>query len=256
MAKIISAPSVQMDRRRPLPNGLSVSVAGPECASDERPKVVSDERSVSDGAVAEQSVELEKLNRQLDALRQRARANEEALAELREQLEAERERARQSGYREGERQGREEAAQEQEKQIEALRALLQSLAKEQECLIRGAEDAAVEIGFAAAAKIMGQAEVDRSLVQAMVKQAMTLVLEREGLIIHLAPDDCRWMEKQLSTDPEGREWTDIEFKADEQIGLGGCVIESRLGSLDARLELQLAALKELLLDARARKRTG
>jgi len=257
MAKVIHAPSVQMGRRRPLPNGLSVSVGGPESAPDESPKLIDDEKiSPPAGAAAAQTEEVEALKRQLDALRQRGRANEEALTELREQLAEERERARQSGYREGARQGREEAAQEQAKEIEALRAMLQSLAKEQERLILGAEDAAVEIGFAAAAKIIGRAAVDHSLARAMVRQAMSLVLEREGLIIHLAPEDCRWMEQHLSTGAEGREWTNIEFKADEQIELGGCVIESRVGSLDARLELQLAALKELLLELRSRKRAG
>jgi flagellar biosynthesis/type III secretory pathway protein FliH len=64
------------------------------------------------------------------------------------------------------------------------------------------------------------------------------------------------MKQHLSTDAEGREWADVEFKANEHIGLGGCAIESRVGTLDARLELQLAALKEILLEARGRMRTG
>ena len=76
---------------------------------------------------------------------------------------------------------------------------------------------------------------------------------RTPLAVHVHPDDFEWM----SHTPPGRAvaW---EWVADPSIALGGVVLRSPQGSLDARLDTQMRALAEALLAQREerRKREG
>jgi len=46
----------------------------------------------------------------------------------------------------------------------------------------------------------------------------------------------------------------VSFEADKRVVLGGCFIDTREGTLDARLETQLAAFTQLLLTVRTQGR--
>lgn len=255
LAKVILAPSVKKGRGRALPVGLSSSQNVFDDVKTGEAEIVPGDPETTDPSVHAHfdPSYVERLTAEREAALERAKVAEQQLAELREQLDRERNNARELGCREGFEQGCEQALAEQSKEIEAIRTLLRSLSSEQVQLIGMVEDAAVEIGFAATVKLLGQASVDHSLVVAMVKQAMGQVSQREGLVIRLSPADCRRIEQFRARGENSGEWPEIEFRADEKVELGGCVIESRAGSLDARLELQMLELKRLLIVERAQK---
>lgn len=247
MAIVIHAPLVGTDRRRPLP------AESPE-SSRPAPGLVA--RVETDANATQEKLNqsiVERLTAEKNAEADRARLLEHELKDLREQLALEMKEARCLGYEEGLRLAKEQVLAEQAKGTEAIGDLLQSLAKEHLQLIDLAEAAAVEIGFAAAVKIMGQASVDHSLVVAMVKQATELVSAREGLVVHLSASDFRLIESLQIHKPEVNELFNLTFKINEQVGIGGCMIESRAGLLDARLELQIQELKRLLSEAGDKK---
>lgn len=255
MAKVICTPTVKCDSRRKLPMGAPPS---PVCESSGPQQNTAPGAQCRQGADAWKDAQPAALNPEClkserDAALERAKAAEAQLSKLREQLAEERQKARDAGYQEGYRQAGEKVAAEQAEKTEALKALLGSLSREQYKLIQLAEDAAVEIGFAAAAKIIGRMSVDRTLLAAMIEEAMKKVCEREGLVIHLAARDCRRMEVLKARCTNGDKWSGIEFKEDEQVEPGGCIIRSRVGFLDARLEYQVGELKRLLTAAQAER---
>lgn len=255
MAKVICSPTVNCDSWRKLPVG---ETSAPEKGSGQAPANTVSGTGGRPGGDARKSVQQaapnpEHLMAERDAAMQRAKAAEEQLSKLREQLASEQQKARDVGYQEGYRQATEKATAEQAEKIEALKALLESLSNEQISLIQMAEDAAVEIGFAAAAKIIGKTSIDEALLAAMIQEAMKKVCEREGLVVHLAAPDCRRMEALKAQCSNGNKWLRVEFKEDEQVGLGGCIIRSRVGFLDARLEYQVSELKRLLTAAHAER---
>jgi flagellar assembly protein FliH len=45
----------------------------------------------------------------------------------------------------------------------------------------------------------------------------------------------------------------VEIAADDRVELGGCLLETPSGTLDSRLEVQLANLRRTLLEARSRQ---
>lgn len=252
LAIVIHGSAVKKDGRR----SLLVGSSSPHC--DSAPILKLQEKTVSrDSTIKSEPGQdradhdhVERLAAEREAAQTLANSLEGQLTELRKQLENEQKAARERGYREGFQQASEQVIADQLKEAEAIRGVLQSLAKEQVRLLQQAEEAAIEIGFAAAVKILGRASVDRSLAAAMVKQALSQVTERDGLVIYLSPADFDGIEQFRPQEGKSGEWSEIQFKSDERVGLGGCVIESRVGTLDARLEWQMSELKRLLIEAR------
>jgi flagellar biosynthesis/type III secretory pathway protein FliH len=252
MAKVICSPTINAESRRKLPMGRIPELAQSQVIPGPSHDGVGVGSSQAPVAPGQEPVDCARLMSERDAALKRAALAEAQLAKIRQQLEGRHKEAWDIGYEKGFHQASEKAAGQFKETVELLKKLMASLSREQERLIRIAEDAAVEIGFAAAAKILGRVNIDDKLLAAMVKEAMSKVIEREGLIVHLCAEDFRRMEVlKVNSANNGNQWSNIEFKVDEQVVLGGCIIKSRAGSLEARLEYQLNTLKECLVEAHA-----
>jgi len=251
MGRVIHAPVVEKVCRRLLPVGLS-TLCGNGTETQEDEVIASGIENTDSQEPGIDKKYIEELIADRDAALAEVKHYEEQLAQRQEQLEDDRTSARKLGYEEGFNQASEKVLAEQAQEMASFRELMQSIVEEKGRLLRQAEDVAVEIGFAATLKIMGQAGADRSLVIAMVKCAMGQIARREKLLIRISPKDYRRLEKFRMQEKQGDEWvSEVEFKADESIELGGCIIENSAGALDARLELQVEELRKLLLDARS-----
>lgn len=158
-------------------------------------------------------------------------------------LEDLRRQAFEDGYRDGREQGEKEAKAGLAEDAARLQALLGSVRDALEQGIAGAEDAMVEIAYAAVCKVLGQAAASEEGVRAMVQEATRQVRAKEGLVVRLSAAD----HARLAASSEG---VKLEFAADERVAAGGCLIETSGGTLDARLEVQLRQLLDTLLRAR------
>jgi flagellar assembly protein FliH len=116
--------------------------------------------------------------------------------------------------------------------------------------IEQAEDAIVEIAFEAVSRLLGATAATREGVIALVREAMRSVRERESLTLHLAPADAAVIASVRGELQKSAQLRGLEIAADERVELGGCLIETAGGSLDARLETQLARLRDVLLAVR------
>jgi len=150
------------------------------------------------------------------------------------------------GYRDGYDKGAAEAKAEQARQTERqAQEFAQLLASAQQALagqIEGAEDAIVEIAFAAVCKLLGEGALSEAAARGLVREAMRGVLAKEGLVVRVSSAD----HALLAPSPEPR----VEVVADERVAFGGCIIETAGGTLDARLEIQLRQLLDTLTRAR------
>ena len=162
--------------------------------------------------------------------------------------EALRKQAFEDGYRDGYEAGAAEAKTERAaaaaRQAEEFERLIASAQQALAGQIEGAEDVLVEIAFAAVCKLLGDTAFTEEGARNLVRAAMREVRAKEGLVVRVAPADHR----QLSLRPgEGR----VELVADDRVALGGCIIETAGGTLDARLEVQLQQLVDTLTRARS-----
>ena len=172
------------------------------------------------------------------------------LAQLKEEVEAAREMARQRGLQEGRAEGLEESRQTFAKEIARLKTLTESIPKMFETQVHALEDVLVDIAFQAVCKVLGPAAITVDGIQAMVQQATSQTLAQEKMRVRLHPADLALLVKAdvlNNNSPHVK----AEWLADKRVELGGCMLETNGGELDARLETQIDKLRTVLLQARS-----
>ncbi|MEX2374713.1 MAG: FliH/SctL family protein [Dehalococcoidia bacterium] len=149
-----------------------------------------------------------------------------------------------SGYREG-------AAVARAALAEAL-ALVQQAAAEgaqiRNDLLRRSEREMVEMVIAAIGAVIGErSQTDRDLASQTVRHALARAGAQNVVRVRVHPSDADAVSASLgeaSNDP-----LPFEVLPDEAVGVGGCIVDTAHGRVDARLDVQLDAIARLLRDA-------
>ena len=152
------------------------------------------------------------------------------------------------GYAEGLAQGKSMAQKSLTEQHGQLAVLMEQVYAARQEVVDGAEDMIVDIVFQSICRILGESMDQRAVVTGMVQQVLKQFRQQEPLVVLLHPQDMALVEQSLSEmgiDPE-----QTQFRADASLKIGGCVVESMVGTLDARLDTQLSRLRDTLLQAR------
>lgn len=172
-------------------------------------------------------------------------------ADLRRRLEREREQVLQQARQDGVAEGREVGRAEWAERVDQLDALLAAAHDHFAAGVADHADLLVDLAFEAVVKIIGRAAPTREGVQGIVTEALKGLREREQLVIRLAPADVETIRSLRAEMTRLAGCKGLEIVADERVELGGCLIETSGGGLDARLETQVQRLRSLLLAARA-----
>lgn len=170
---------------------------------------------------------------------------------LSEELTQVHEQAKARGHEEGEAQGRAEASREAARLHASLQAIVAAAnnAFDQECAALGA--ACADIVAEVLTKIAGPALATPAAILGAVTVVLQRVKEDRELLVRVNATDLPILQEQqaqLAQLLAGRKFTLV---ADARVSLGGCIVESSLGSFDGRLEVQLRELYETLRAAKA-----
>lgn len=164
-------------------------------------------------------------------------------------LEAKRlkEQAYFKGFEKGEIEGLESARSRIESLLSSLKEALSGLQKVKEQILLDSEREAVELALAIARKIVCQeVATDRNVVLNVVKESLRKVVGHKKIKIRLCPDDLQFMNDAKSQIPGLTEdFEKIIFEADKSIMNGGCIIDTRFGDIDGRIDSQLQAVEEV-----------
>lgn len=180
----------------------------------------------------------------------------------------------QQGYQEGFEQGKQEARDAAEKlvrqemedahrdvqeRVALLDQLIDTLPSQIATRLRAVEDDMVALCHLIVCRILGERLVSAEGVASLVREAIDLVdgkasnhaLQKPVATIHLHSRDLEKLRgdaqaltllaQRLGTTP-----TAVPLVADDSVGIGGCVVHSHGGSLDARLATQMASLAGVL----------
>lgn len=182
---------------------------------------------------------------------------EQARQSVLEQFKAEGEKARELGRQRGLLEGRQSGVEESRKtfegELDRVRSIADKLQDAMTSNIKGMEDIAVSIAFEAVCKMLGETAVTREGVQALVRQAATHAANTEKVVVRLHPADLAALRDTGALDTSLASGVAASWVADDAITLGGCVLETDSGELDARLETQVDRLRATLLAARGTK---
>ena len=155
----------------------------------------------------------------------------------------------------GEKAGMEKGRGDVEPVIDRFIASLEEMALLKKKLYEGSEEDLADLVMAAVSKIIRkELELDPEIVAGVVKDALKNLAGKKDILIRVNPQDYFYLlehkEKLFAEDGDLRE---IRFEEDDSIGIGGCLIESGSGEVDARIEKQLERLEEALKNERAPK---
>jgi flagellar biosynthesis/type III secretory pathway protein FliH len=140
----------------------------------------------------------------------------------------------------------------QEKVDQAVAALKAALGEIEKIRTRDRERMEIEttrLALAIAKKIVRYETEHGNVIEKVVKAAMQQVADPRKLTVRLNPRDIEAVaalgdQLQNGGDADAQ----LALEGDETVGRGGCVIEARLGDVDARIDQQIKVIEELLDD--------
>lgn len=161
--------------------------------------------------------------------------------------------ARRQGHEEGLQAGLQAAAQEAERRLGAyavrLEALLQSASLATGRLEQAQEDLGIEFAYALACRVLGEGFVTRDAVRNQARFLARELGAQAPLTLRVHVQDLPLWRELIQQGP-WRASSAPQVVADTSVELGGCLAETRSGTLDARLETQLELLRHAVLTFR------
>lgn len=163
-----------------------------------------------------------------------------------DKLEEIEEAARKAGFAEGlargQQEGRDAAAKQHQAQLSQLQSTLSQLLIYRSTIRTEVEREVVDLAFAAARRILRrEATLDRSTAAGIIRSCMDEKSHAEITRVVVHPDDVEQV--RLSVGPN------IAVAGSEDVARGGALLETKSGTLDARIDSQLDELQMGLADA-------
>jgi len=151
---------------------------------------------------------------------------------------------KEKAYKDGIALGKQEAAQ---KLKEALDTINQAMDQRKK-IIKDSEAEILRIALKAAEQIIrSEVSLHRDVCLNIVSDAINRVSDREQIIIRVNREDAEYIKRykdRLSGIVDGVK--SLSILEDSQIEPGGCIIETNLGYVDARISTKLESLEEAL----------
>lgn len=175
---------------------------------------------------------------------------ESIIVQVRREYEAKISAAYQQGFKEAEKVLREKINDELKEQISRFEQLFKNFSDEVENLGKTIESMVISLAVEIARKIVKkEIERDDNFVINQVKDAIKRVIGVERIKLRINPEDEKLI-KELK--PEllqiADSTHDIIVEPDPSIERGGCIIESELGNVDARISTQFSLIENSLIE--------
>jgi flagellar assembly protein FliH len=176
---------------------------------------------------------------------------EEIRANAVAEADAIRERSRSQGHSEGHSAGYAEGLNKAAPMIDSFTSLVRKLSVARDEFYSNSENEMVELVMNVAEMALGnQIEKNPGLIRHVIKSAVLRLQAREEMIIRVNPMDLAEAEKaRPDITKEVEDIEKVSFKGDPLVSRGGCILDTNMGSIDARVETQLGAMRESLLAA-------
>lgn len=196
-----------------------------------------------------EAVEQAELNKnQAEADIQQWAKEQRRLAEA--QIDQDRQQARQEGYQQGLIEGKQQALQEEEQTVQLAKQVLEMAYAEKRTIIAEAEPFLVELSTEIARKIIGaELELDQMRKLELVSRYLRRSRVHGDISLYVNHADYPFLSEhrqQLASLFDGQ--AELQIFPDHTVKDEGCVIRTPLGSIDARIDTQLAEIKQALIE--------
>lgn len=175
---------------------------------------------------------------------------EAVLAAARREAEAKVQEAYNEGLRRGLEEGRKRFQQSVAEAATALQEAAAAMQAARDRFLDALEPEVVSLAFALAERILQrEARTDRELVVSTARAALLHLVGGERVVVRVNPLDLDAMRAQkIALLEEFEGLTQIDILGDEHIAPGGCLVDSELSHVDARIGAQLQNLLDSFED--------
>ncbi|OGC11413.1 hypothetical protein A3K48_02740 [candidate division WOR-1 bacterium RIFOXYA12_FULL_52_29] len=161
-----------------------------------------------------------------------------------DQALSEADRIRRGSVEEGRAEGKEEAAQ----KIQEALATVNEAVKERKNIIKDAESEILRLSLRVAEQIIrSEVSLHRDVCLNIVTEAIGRVSDREQIIVRVNREDAEYLKRykdRLAGMLDGVK--SLSILEDSNIEPGGCIIETNLGFVDARIATKIKSIEEAL----------
>lgn len=221
--------------------------AQPAAASSALGRIPATASEITDSAPAPaaDALDRQEAREYISSLKARAQQEvEKILAAAQTQAKQEMDESRKKGYAAGQQQARSETGQ---KTAQALATLNEALALKKK-IIKSSEPDILKLALKIAEQIIrSEVSLNKDVVMNIVAEAVAKITDREQVVIRVNPANLEQIKVQRSrllSLIDGVK--NLTIQEDSQVDPGGCIIETSLGFVDARLATKLAAVEEAL----------
>jgi flagellar assembly protein FliH len=166
-------------------------------------------------------------------------------------LEKEIEAAYERGRVEGERSVGQQLLQQRQEMQELLNGVVLPLQQAVSQVVHDTETTVSELALEIARKLVADFPIEAGLVEAVVKDAMSQVEDSAEFHIKIHPSDLALLVKAESPllTPSATNSHKVHFQPSPDVSRGGCIVQTRFGTIDARRETKLDLLRNSLQSA-------
>lgn len=153
--------------------------------------------------------------------------------------------ARERGLAEARARADEELARAVEPLRQQLAQTIEELTSLRGLVVARAERDMVKLALEIAKRVVHrEVVVDGEVALTLARVALARIHSRAQVRLHLAPEDLTYVAARLESLGEG---CSVELVEDRAVGRGGCLVETEMGDIDARIERQFAEVERSLL---------
>lgn len=159
-----------------------------------------------------------------------------------------REQARAEGHAEGHGAGREEGLAEMRSVAHTFTQALEGIEAVRGEVVAAVEVDAIELALALAGKILaGALQARPEMVLEVVQGALRRINDRRRITVLVNPADLETMKSSIDeVAVQGSGVELCELQADERVGVGGAIVRTAEGEVDASVQTQLERAREVL----------
>jgi len=150
------------------------------------------------------------------------------------------------GKRDGQKALEEQLRQQHSELLELQNGVLASLRQTIPRIMSDCECSLVALALEAARKLVAGLPISSEMIEANVREALAQVAESTEFNVHLHPQDLELLQRVNSPLLAGASTDKIQFRHAPEVTRGGCLVQTRFGMIDARLETKFELLKQSL----------
>jgi len=174
---------------------------------------------------------------------------QEIRTQVRVEAEQIRNKARESGYKEGLQKAYQETEDRRKRALAECDKMLEEAKKEKEAIIRSAEGDIVRLALAVAEKIVEkEIQQDTDITINLVRNVLSMVGDAQAVKLRVSPEEFERLaaERDKLTGAD-QNIGELHLQPHSGIKPGGLILDSEVGTIDARVETRLQNIADALL---------